>query len=103
MSRSDYLDRTEEFVEYIETKRKQAGLMQKQLADLGGISHSYYTKLVSLKRSRQRSPDESKQVTAPLTPRGLRGVSATLSDRLGEDCVTEGLRLWGHYHPESHA
>jgi len=101
MSRSEYLDQTERFVEYLETKRKQAGLMQKQLADLGGISHSYYTKLIGLKRARINYGDESKQVTAPLRPDGLRGVLQTLSDRLGEDCVTEGLRLWGHYHPES--
>ena len=102
MSRSEYLDRTEKFVEYLETKRKQAGLMQKQLADLGGISHSYYTKLIGLRRARQRCGDESDKLTVPLAPtESLRRILEVLSERTGEDCVTEGMRLWGHYHPES--
>ena len=98
MTQSDYLDRTERFVTWVESKRKQAGLMQKELADLGGISHSYYTKLVSLRRARQRHGDESGKLTVPQTPNGLYRVLQTLSDRLGEDCMTEGLRLWEHSH-----
>lgn len=102
MSRTEYLDRTEKFVEYLETKRKQAGLMQKELADRAGISQSYYTKLVSLKRARQRCGDESDKLTVPLAPTdGIRRILEVLSDRLGEDCVAEGMRLWGQYHPES--
>jgi len=100
MTQGEYLDRTEQFVEWLEGKRRQAGYTQEDLARLGGVSYSYYTKFVSIKRLREASGDRSRKVIAPQRPKALIGVLRALSERLGENCVEEGLRVWGHTYPQ---
>jgi transcriptional regulator with XRE-family HTH domain len=99
MAKGSYLDQTERFVEWLEGKRRRAGLTQEELARLGGASYSYYTKFVSVKRLRQTHGDGSRNVLAPKNPKTLLGVLRVLSERLGEDCVAEGLNIWGHTYP----
>jgi hypothetical protein len=61
------------------------------------VSHpSYYSKIVSLKSNRKKYGDSHKQVTAPRDPQVLKPILAAFPEKLGEDCVTEGLRIWGH-------
>jgi hypothetical protein len=37
-------------------------------------------------------------MTFPVRPETMAGVLQALTAKLGEDCITEGLQIWGHTH-----
>jgi transcriptional regulator with XRE-family HTH domain len=97
-----YLDRTERFVDWLESKRRQSGLTQDELAKRGGISKSFYSKIVTLRRNREKYGDDRNRLTVPGSPETFRQILTELGQALGEDCLTEGMRIWG-YSPEGTA
>lgn len=94
--RQIYLERTEQFVDWLEKRREEAGFRQDELAAICDIHPSYYSRIVNLKSNRKKYGDSHKQVNAPRDPKVLIPALEALSKRLGEDCVAEGLRVWGH-------
>lgn len=95
-AKNDYLDRLERFVDWLEMKRKQAGLTQEQLAREGGVSTSSYTKTASLRRNRQRDGDGSKKVFYPRSPDFFDGVLTALGEKIGEDCLSAGRKFFAN-------
>lgn len=94
--RQIYLERTERFAAWMEKKREDAGMRQDELAAICNIHPSYYSRIVNLKSNRKKYGDSHKQVNAPRDPQVLVPALKALAEKLGEDCVTEGLRIWGH-------
>lgn len=99
MIKAEYLRRTAEFATWLREKREATGLSQKRLATLGGVSSSYLEKLESLPQRLLKYGDDNAMVNAPSRPDRFINCLRVLSERLGEDCVTEGLRIWGHTYP----
>jgi hypothetical protein len=93
MSTHEYQARTERLVDWLEAQRRMAGLTQEQVAQLAGISHSYYSKIASSWRS---SPDASsnrkRHVSLPDTS-VFHSILTGLKEKLGERVVEEGFAI----------
>ena len=94
-----YMAQTARFAEWLKSKREEAGLTQRQLASLGGVSPSSIEKMETLPQRLLKYGDDNTMVNCPSKPDRFIECLKVLSRRLGQDCVTEGLEIWGHTYP----
>lgn len=91
---TEHLDRVERFANWLETRRREAGLTQKELAAAAGISNSYYSKLAHIGQLRRTYGDGSREVVAPRALKSFEGVLRVLGERLGNGTEQEGREVW---------
>jgi hypothetical protein len=93
MSTQDLQARTERFVDWLEAKRRAAGLTQDQLAKYAGISHSYYSKIVTSWRYSDTPDHKRKRYVGPPDTDLFEKILTGLAGRLGESAVEDGYRI----------
>jgi transcriptional regulator with XRE-family HTH domain len=93
MSTQEHHAHTERLVDWLEQKRRQAGLTQDQVARMGGISHSYYSKIVSSWRLSEEQEEKRKRYVSAPDPKILEGILTGMKEKLGDKAVEEGFAL----------
>lgn len=94
MAVENHLDRIERFVRWLEARRREAGLTQKQLCELAGISISYYCKTVTIRRFREKYGRDSNRVCAPKSFDFFKPILTALKPHLGEGIAAEAEAVW---------
>ncbi len=85
------------FVDWLEGKREQAGLMPERLVSLGGgIKLSTYRRVVSFRNLWRRRGNADGKLEIPVSPQGMVGILRALSRRLDdENLLAEAAQVWG--------
>jgi hypothetical protein len=93
MSTREYQARTERLVDWLEAQRRMAGLTQEQVAQLAGISHSYYSKIASSWRSSPDARSNRKRHVSLPDSSVFHSILTGLKEKLGEAAVEEGFAI----------
>lgn len=94
MMDAEHLDRTERFVGWLEQRRREAGLTQQQLCEAASVSYSYYTKIVSIRRFREKFGDGDRRIQAPKSLGNYDKLLTVLEGALGRSLSSEALFVW---------
>lgn len=93
MSAQEMQARTERFVDWLERKRRSARLTQADVAKMGGISHSYYSKIVASWRFYEDPQDRPKRFVNLPDLELFEKILTGLAGQLGESAVEDGYRI----------
>lgn len=94
MIAESHLDRTERFIGWLEDQRKASGYTQKELCDAAGKTTSYYCKIVTIRRFREKFGEGTNRAYAPRDFDYYLPYLTALEEKMGVSIAAEAKEVW---------